>query len=144
MAAHPDPVAVTLVSGSYDDLRWFKNEVDIREWKVIELQEFWNVDLTMDPMLDYADEWVIRKVVGLEGFPAAVEDIIACAASEWNGAIKIFIAGDLHRSSVTSACAESQLNSLVHTLVKPGWAPERKYNCNWFSFDKCSGTHTWN
>ncbi len=50
MAAHHGPVVVTLVSGSYDDLRWFKNEVDIREWKVIELQEFWNVDLTMDPM----------------------------------------------------------------------------------------------
>ncbi len=86
MAAHPDPVAVTLVSGSSDDLRWFKNEVDLREWKVIELQEFWTMmDLTihMDPMHgSYADEWVIRKVVGLEGFPAAVEDIIACAASE--------------------------------------------------------------
>ena len=150
MPAYPDPVAVTLVSGTPEDLRWFKKEVEPHEWEVIELQEFMNLrdyrDLSRDDMHgSYEDHWVIRKVIGLEGFPAAVEDITkaARATADWNGAINIFIEGDLHRSSVTSACAESQLNSLVHTLVKPGWAPERKYNCNWFSFDKCSGTWTW-
>ena len=151
MAAHPDPVAVTLVSGSYDDLRWFQREVEIHEWSVIELHDFWKEDLTMDPMLDYTDEFVIRKVVGLDGFPEAVEHIIECVASAWTVsnspammcAIKIFIVGDLHRSSVTSACAESQLNSLVHSHVGPGYAPLRAWNCNWFSFNRCSGTWTW-
>ena len=105
----------------------------------------------MDPMLDYTDEFVIRKVVGLDGFPEAVEHIIECVASAWTVsnspammcAIKIFIVGDLHRSSVTSACAESQLNSLVHSHVGPGYAPLRAWNCNWFSFNKCSGSWTW-
>jgi hypothetical protein len=151
MAAHPDPVAVTLVSGSYDDLRWFQREVEIHEWSVIELHDFWKEDLTMDPMLDYTDEFVIRKVVGLDGFPEAVEHIIECVASAWTVsnspammcAIKIFIVGDLHRSSVTSACAESQLNSLVHSHVGPGYAPLRAWNCNWFSFNRCSGSWTW-
>jgi len=151
MAAHPDPVAVTLVSGSYDDLRWFEREVEIHEWSVIELHDFWKEDLTMDPMLDYTDEFVIRKVVGLDGFPEAVFHIIECVASAWTVsnspammcAIKIFIVGDLLRSSVTSACAESQLNSLVHSIVGPGYAPLRAWNCNWFSFNKCSGSWTW-
>ena len=76
MAAHPDPVAVTLVSGSPDDFRWFKKEVDMHEWSVIELQEFMNMrdwkDVEVDMHGSYADDWVIRKVIGLEGFPAAV------------------------------------------------------------------------
>ena len=35
MPGHPDPVAVALVSGSLDDLNWFQNKFEIREWKVI-------------------------------------------------------------------------------------------------------------
>ena len=144
MADHPDPVAVTLVSGNDEDLRWFKKEVDIREWSVIELLKFYDdLSLPADPMMDYTDEWVIRMVVGLVGFPTAVEYIIECAASAWNGDVKMFILGDLHRASVTSACVESQLNSLVHSHVGPGYAPLRVWNCNWFSFNRCSGTWTW-
>ena len=81
MAAHPGPVAVTLVSGSPDDLRWFQREVDFREWEVIQLHEFCGGELTLDPMLDYTDEFVIRKVIGQDGFPPAVAHIIECAAS---------------------------------------------------------------
>jgi hypothetical protein len=151
MAAHPGPVAVTLVSGSPDDLRWFQREVDFREWEVIQLHEFCGGELTLDPMLDYTDEFVLRKVIGQDFFPAAVAHIIACAASPLTVsnspsmmcAIKIFIVGDMHRSSVTSACAESQLNSLVYSVAAPGYAPSRAWNCNWFSFNKCSGTWTW-
>ena len=146
---YPDPVAVTLVSGTPEDLRWFKKNFEPHEWEVIELQQFMNMrrDLVINDVHGSSkDDLVIRTVIGLEGFPAAVEDITKAAreTADWNGAINIFIEGERRRSSITSACAESQLNSLVHTLVKPGWAPERKYNCNWFSFDKCSGTRTWN
>ena len=151
MAAHHGPVAVTLVSGSPDDLRWFQREVDFREWEVIQLHEFCGGELTLDAMLDYTDEFVIRKVIGQDFFPAAVAHIIACAASPLTVsnspsmmcAIKIFIVGDMHRSSVTSACAESQLNSLVYSVAAPGYAPLRAWNCNWFSFNRCSGTWTW-
>ena len=56
MAAHPGPVAVTLVSGNYEDFRWFKKEVEIREWKVIDLQELLTMDpSSVDPMMAYTD-----------------------------------------------------------------------------------------
>jgi hypothetical protein len=142
MAAHHGPVVVTLVSGSHDDRRWFQKEVNFREWEVIELQEFWGDELNMDPMLDYTDEFVIRNVIAQDGFPPAVAHIINCVASPYT-MVNIFIVGDMHRSSVTSACAESQLNSLVHSTVAPGYAPLRAWNCNWFSFNRCSGNWTW-
>ena len=90
MPAHPDPVAVALVSGSLDDLNWFQDKFKIREWKVIELDEFckeeytdafWKEDYSSEFMLDYTDEFVIRKVVGLDGFPVAVAHSIECVAS---------------------------------------------------------------
>jgi hypothetical protein len=135
---------MTLVSGCTDDIHWFTNEVDIREWTVVDLRE----RLTMDPSsvgpnMDYNDELVITRVAGLDGFPLAIRSIIDSAVAAWHGDVKIFILGDLHIASVISACAESQLNSLVHTQVRHGYAPLRVCNCKWFSFNRCSGTWTW-
>ena len=146
MAACPEPVAVTLASGNHADLRWFKDEVDIHEWLFIELGEFYG-DMTspVDPMLAYTNELVIKTVVGLPGFADAVFHIIDGVASRFDlvSSVNIFISGDLHIASVTSACAASQLNSLVHRFVGPGYVPLRAWNCNWFSFNKCSATGTW-
>ena len=146
MAYHPAPVAMTLVSGCTDDINWFTNEVDIREWTVVDLRE----RLTMDPSsvgpnMNYDDELVITRVVGLEGFPWAIRFIVDNAVAAWQGDVKIFILGDLLQASVIAACAESQLNSLVHTQVDHacGYSPPRVCNCKWFSFNKCSGTRTW-
>ena len=147
MAAHPGPVAVTLVSGDTDDLDWLTNEVDIHEWQVIDLRERLPMDpSSVDPtMLDYTDEWVITTVVGLNDFPFVVEYIIESAVAAWTGDVKMFVLGGELLASVTSACVESQLNSLVHTYTQAaqGYSPVRIFNCKWFSFKMCPDTQTW-
>jgi len=139
------PITLTIATGGLEDLERFQHEVSemvdmdlgsfIKQWTIFDLTTTVEDPSTIVcPECDFTDSFTVNVVMALDGFTAAIIQIVELVSDGWCFIFAHSLSG-IHRGSVCGATLESNFNSFL------SFNGSREYNCKWFPFHNVSGEY---